>query len=88
MAANYDPKSPTSSHGSSRHEEVLMKGEKGVWVSNDDSDSKLQTHHTDLKLDPYGIPLKPQPSRFADDPLVRSHISYRPDGPACNQRPQ
>ncbi|KAF2102919.1 MFS general substrate transporter [Rhizodiscina lignyota] len=42
--------------------------EKGGWEAND-SDSKLHAHDGDLKLDPYGIPLKPQPSRFKDDPL-------------------
>lgn len=45
--------------------------EKGIFEHND-SESKLQESE-ELRLDPYGIPLKPQPSRFADDPLVRSY---------------
>ncbi len=41
-----------------------------------------------LKLDPHGLPLVPQPSRFKDDPLVSAPLSAQPrdpvrDGKAC-----
>lgn len=35
----------------------------------DGSDTKRSTEGG-LKLDPHGLPLLPQPSRFKDDPLV------------------
>lgn len=34
------------------------------------SDSNLHVQDQDIKLDPFGLPLQPQPSKFSDDPLV------------------
>jgi hypothetical protein len=48
--------------------------EKGaVAYKSHDSDSRLDAYETEVKLDSYGIPLSPQPSRFKDDPLVSLH---------------
>jgi hypothetical protein len=46
-----------------------------------DSEQQTKSNETEqLKLDSNGLPLVPQPSRFKDDPLVRTIPAYRQFG--------
>jgi hypothetical protein len=43
----------------------------------DSSNSSGSLNSAPIKLDPKGLPLVPQPSRFADDPLVSFTTLHR-----------
>lgn len=75
-----NPKSPTSTSGSEQNETAGkdVDREKGGVLEFNDSNSKLY-NEPEVKLDSYGIPLQPQPSRFKDDPLVRVTTFKRHD---------
>lgn len=63
-----------SGHPTAAPNEESQRESSGV-LEFRDSTSKFDSRDEELKLDSYGIPLSPQPSRFRDDPLVRLSCS-------------
>jgi hypothetical protein len=51
-------------------------------MSDDDPERKLSNGKETIELDPKGLPLVPQPSRFKDDPLVSIPIFQYSSGSA------
>lgn len=66
------PRSSSSEVSQKSMEAMTSDQEKGLPPFHD-SDSKLETSDEPLKLDRYGLPLQPQPSKFSDDPLVSNN---------------